>query len=166
MKTSLKILLLATSAALVGCGPALFLSALSLPPEVLSGNETGLTVRIHNVNQEADATKMADEHCSQYDRISKGISRNKSGMAIDIIYECVSGGVASRSSSVSSDNSAQPTIQKIQMLLNQHGYECGIADGIAGPKTTEAIKQYQADTGLLVDGRASPELLARLESEL
>lgn len=52
--------------------------------------------------------------------------------------------------------------REAQVLLNQIGYPCGVADGIAGQKTHDAIRRYQIDNGLPVDGRVSNELLAML----
>jgi len=59
-----------------------------------------------------------------------------------------------------------PVTKEIQSLLNDMGYPCGVADGIAGAKTDTAIRRYQQDRGLLVDGRASPELLAMMKKEM
>ena len=50
-----------------------------------------------------------------------------------------------------------------QGYLNQLGYSCGVADGIMGPKTQEAIRKYQADHGLQVDGNVSPTLVTSLK---
>lgn len=58
-----------------------------------------------------------------------------------------------------------PVTKEIQSLLNQMDYPCGRPDGIAGAKTDEAIRKYQSDRGLLVDGRASPALLAMMKRE-
>lgn len=62
-------------------------------------------------------------------------------------------------------NSFDETAHEVQTLLNQFGYSCGVADGIPGKKTSQAIREYQRDRGLLVDGRLSAELLAKLKSE-
>ncbi|WMM26707.1 peptidoglycan-binding domain-containing protein [Tissierella sp. MB52-C2] len=45
-------------------------------------------------------------------------------------------------------------IKKIQEKLNELGYDCGKADGIAGEKTKEAIKAFQKDNELTADGIA------------
>lgn len=62
-------------------------------------------------------------------------------------------------------NAGDPVTKETQALLNQIGYPCGRPDGIAGAKTDEAIRKYQSDRGLLVDGRASPALLAMMKRE-
>ncbi len=43
-------------------------------------------------------------------------------------------------------------IKAIQEKLIELGYEPGPADGVNGPKTKEAIKQFQKDNGLVPDG--------------
>ena len=40
------------------------------------------------------------------------------------------------------------TIRDVQILLNEAGYDCGTADGIAGSRTNEAVMAYKADNGL------------------
>lgn len=40
----------------------------------------------------------------------------------------------------------------VQFKLNSLGYSCGNADGVAGSKTVNAIKQFQKSNGLIADG--------------
>lgn len=54
-------------------------------------------------------------------------------------------------------------IRGIQEELAAHGYAPGPADGILGPRTRGAIRTYQRDAGLPVDGRATKELLDHLK---
>jgi len=51
----------------------------------------------------------------------------------------------------------------IQNLLNKFGYGL-VADGIVGPKTLAAIKDFQAKNGLVVDGIVGPRTLAALNA--
>lgn len=51
----------------------------------------------------------------------------------------------------------------IQQALAARGYDPGPIDGIAGRRTREAIRRYQSDAGLPVDGQPSPELLNHLK---
>lgn len=53
-------------------------------------------------------------------------------------------------------------VTKIQLGLANWGYNPGPADGILGERTWQAIKQFQRDQGLRVDGRPSAELAAML----
>ncbi|TXH39945.1 MAG: peptidoglycan-binding protein [Burkholderiaceae bacterium] len=56
------------------------------------------------------------------------------------------------------------TVQAIQRKLNELGYDAGSADGLMGTKTSSAILAFQRDSGLSPDGRASADLLAKLNS--
>lgn len=49
-------------------------------------------------------------------------------------------------------NSRHKVVKAIQTYLNKLGYKCGRVDGIAGPKFTAAVKDYQSDKGCVVDG--------------
>lgn len=53
-------------------------------------------------------------------------------------------------------------IQEIQKSLAALGYDPGSADGILGPKTHQAIREYQRGRGATVTGEASQELYADL----
>ena len=53
-------------------------------------------------------------------------------------------------------------IKKVQNVLNDLGYKCGKADGVMGNKTKKALKQYQEDYGLEVDGKIGKEVLESL----
>jgi peptidoglycan hydrolase-like protein with peptidoglycan-binding domain len=50
----------------------------------------------------------------------------------------------------------------IQHQLTARGFEIGGIDGILGPRTREAIKSYQSQHGLPVDGRVSAALLRHM----
>lgn len=54
----------------------------------------------------------------------------------------------------------------IQEELKAHGYHVGPIDGALGSKTKGAIRQYQRDAGLPVDGIATKELLDHLKFAL
>ena len=55
-------------------------------------------------------------------------------------------------------------VKKLQQSLIDAGYDVGKtgADGIYGPKTTEAVRQYQKDNGLSVDGIAGPKTMGSM----
>ncbi|MGE3772234.1 MAG: peptidoglycan-binding protein [Gammaproteobacteria bacterium] len=55
-------------------------------------------------------------------------------------------------------------VAAIQNDLNRLGYAAGAADGVIGPRTSEAIRRYQRDHNLLIDGRATPELVDHIQS--
>jgi peptidoglycan hydrolase-like protein with peptidoglycan-binding domain len=54
-------------------------------------------------------------------------------------------------------------IRGIQEELAAHSYDPGPADGLLGPMTHTAIRKYQREAGLRVDGVASKELLDHLK---
>jgi soluble lytic murein transglycosylase-like protein len=45
----------------------------------------------------------------------------------------------------------------LQVALRAHGLYAGPIDGVAGPKTAQAIKAFQREAGLTVDGIAGPQ---------
>jgi localization factor PodJL len=53
----------------------------------------------------------------------------------------------------------------VQTLLTRLGYDVGTPDGVAGPKTAEAIKAFEAATGMTQVGAINPRLLAVLGSQ-
>jgi Putative peptidoglycan binding domain len=53
-------------------------------------------------------------------------------------------------------------VVKLQKCLLKLGLNLGIADGEFGPKTETALKQFQSNKGLLVDGIAGPKTLTAL----
>ena len=55
--------------------------------------------------------------------------------------------------------------KETQQLFTDLGYEPGVADGLPGNKTKEAIKAYQADQQLTVSGLPSLELLVHLRGK-
>ena len=57
-------------------------------------------------------------------------------------------------------------IRGIQEELAAHDYHPGLADGIMGPMTRDAIRHYQRDAGLEVHGVATKELLDHLKFAL
>lgn len=53
-----------------------------------------------------------------------------------------------------------------QTLLDLFGYDVGDIDGVCGPKTESAIKEFQKDQGLKVDGEWGPKTEASMIEEL
>ena len=50
------------------------------------------------------------------------------------------------------------TIRQIQNLLQYLGYDTGTPDGIAGPRTAQAVRRFQEDfEGIAVDGEAGED---------
>ena len=57
-------------------------------------------------------------------------------------------------------------VRGIQKELGAHGYDAGPVDGRGGPRTRAAIRRYQRDAGLPVDGVVSEQLLDHLKFAL
>ncbi|MDE0034783.1 MAG: lytic murein transglycosylase [Deltaproteobacteria bacterium] len=60
---------------------------------------------------------------------------------------------------------AEPERKELQRLLAARGYDIGEIDGIIGPRTRAAIRDYQAKRGLRVDGFPRQEILELLRSD-
>ena len=56
-------------------------------------------------------------------------------------------------------------VLRVQMLLGKLGYDIGTPDGITGPKTREAIADFERATGMTESGAINPRLLAVLGSQ-
>ncbi|MFB2838069.1 peptidoglycan-binding domain-containing protein [Floridanema evergladense] len=54
------------------------------------------------------------------------------------------------------------TVKYLQELLKSAGYSVAI-DGIFGPATEAAVKKFQKDRGLVVDGIVGPKTWSYLE---
>lgn len=55
-----------------------------------------------------------------------------------------------------------PLVQKVQASLTRHDFYSGPVDGLAGPRTGQAIEAYQKSVGLPVSGHIDGFLLKRL----
>ena len=53
-------------------------------------------------------------------------------------------------------------VRSVQIELVERGYYHGEIDGIAGPKTREAVDRFQRDAGLVVNGAMDQRLLEEL----
>jgi peptidoglycan hydrolase-like protein with peptidoglycan-binding domain len=58
------------------------------------------------------------------------------------------------------------TVTRVQGGLAQLGYNPGPVDGVMGPQTAEAIRDYQRDHGLLIDGRPTAQLADHIEQRI
>lgn len=57
---------------------------------------------------------------------------------------------------------ASVAVKEYQTLLNKFGYKL-VVDGLTGPKTTAAVKDFQAKHKLAIDGIVGPKTLAALK---
>ncbi len=72
----------------------------------------------------------------------------------------VGGGVTSAGSGLNE----KPTARRIQSALRQAGFYEGSIDGKVGPKTKQAVKDFQQANGLKVDGKVGPQTWTQLSS--
>ena len=59
-------------------------------------------------------------------------------------------------------NRKHSAVIPVQKYLNWIGYNCGTVDGITGPKFTEAVKKFQKDSKIEIDGEIYTETWKRL----
>ena len=59
----------------------------------------------------------------------------------------------------------RPTVMYVQQSLNTLGFDTGPVDGVAGPRTRGAIREFESRAKLAGDGEVSPELLRGLLAE-
>jgi murein L,D-transpeptidase YcbB/YkuD len=55
------------------------------------------------------------------------------------------------------DSKSMPTPRQIQMALKEAGFYTGKIDGKIGPKTTQAIREFQRQHNLKADGKVGPK---------
>jgi peptidoglycan hydrolase-like protein with peptidoglycan-binding domain len=60
--------------------------------------------------------------------------------------------------------STGPAVTLLQQLLTDYGYDPGVIDGDFGPNTENAVRSFQTDYGLTVDGIVGPHTWAALGS--
>lgn len=68
-----------------------------------------------------------------------------------------------QASKVASTGASKAGIVQTQTLLNELGYAVGTADGAIGPKTKNAILNFQRNNGLSETGTVNAELIEKLE---
>jgi len=53
-------------------------------------------------------------------------------------------------------------VAALQSRLTEMGFDCGRVDGIYGPRSESAVKEFQRSAGLVVDGKCGPETIIGL----
>ena len=57
---------------------------------------------------------------------------------------------------------ASATVRQVQQALNQRGFQAGPADGVMGPATQTALRNFQVSANLEATGRLNPQTLSAL----
>jgi uncharacterized protein YcfJ len=57
-------------------------------------------------------------------------------------------------------------VSRAQRLLRGLGYYNGKVDGVVGSGTTSAVKAYQRDNGLKVNGQITPSLISSMQAQI
>ncbi len=96
------------------------------------------------------------------DKSSDKSSAVESGMESSAME---SSGLATMDQQQEAASLSEDQVRELQNLLKEEGYEVGNADGIIGPDTTAAIRQYQTDRDLEVTGTANDKTLRSLAPE-
>jgi len=74
----------------------------------------------------------------------------------------LAGGMVGFSSLAEAQGYSQPTVRSAQQQLKNDGYYKGGVDGVDGPMTRAAIRKYQGDNNLTVNGRLDTATRAKL----
>lgn len=92
--------------------------------------------------------------------------RNKRwGLAIGIILSLIlsSAAFAALGDHILGRGAKGPEVKEMQTLLARLGYQVGPLDGKFGPKTEKAVRLFQQEHGLKVDGVAGAKTIAELK---
>ena len=84
-------------------------------------------------------------------------------LAVGHLADRLSGGGALLATPIDEPLLKRDDIVAIQQTLSLLGYDAGEADGIAGPKTRGAARDFQKDIGMIADGYVGYELYQRLQ---
>ena len=118
---------------------------------------------------DADAAKARDDVAASLDaatvrRLNEEIAA-WSPAPIDLAANFAPIGTWSTSFDPGQTISNTEVVAGVQRALNVLGFDVGTPDGIAGPKTSEAIRSFERATGMSESGAINPRLLAVLGSQ-
>ena len=85
-----------------------------------------------------------------------------------LIVGCSSSSDSDSSTESTESEKEQPsdTVKELQKELQELGYHTGDIDGLYGAKTEEALKEFQKEAGITVDGKYGPATHKALLAEL
>lgn len=99
-------------------------------------------------------------------QIDKGLpsSGQPSRSLFASLQESASGGATASTGTASTSSASSGLVADIQSELRRRGYEIAAVDGRVSEATSEAIRRYQSDAGLTIDGYPTQSLLASLRT--
>lgn len=106
------------------------------------------------------------EYCNSDKKLKRGdilVTRTKGHTVVVLSNGSDVGSSTSTSSSVLKMGSRGSNVKELQENLNKLGYDCGSADGVWGTKTENAVKKFQKDKGLTVDGIVGSATQAKIK---
>lgn len=119
--------------------------------------DQGAPERIAALNEKIDASAQADIIARANRFTPKPVDEAANGVFRNVPW-------AKTASAPRVNRSAEILkIRDAQTLLTELGYELGTADGIAGSKTIDAVKSFEAVNGLPQTGQITDELIDKLE---
>ena len=116
------------------------------PLEAVATDNTANTATADTTNNDVEVTTLPDQTVTQvYDTLDDFANSNLGGLQ--------------------NDKEQVPAIRELQTFLTTDlGLDTGTVDGAYGPKTTEAVRQFQsAITGVAVDGNVGPKTIAKIK---
>jgi localization factor PodJL len=86
------------------------------------------------------------------------------------MVEIPTGGWGASTGSATPEKAAAPVevksaIADVQNLLNNLGYNAGVADGVLGARTRNAIRDFERDQGMATTGMVTRTLLEKLNAQ-
>lgn len=100
---------------------------------------------------------------SEYDSIVTVISTDE---AEEVVGEEAEDELEVMTIEIDSSSSIAPTPKQVQTALQNSGYYKGEIDGKIGPKSKEAILNFQRENSLTVDGKVGPKTWSKLKKHL
>ncbi|PID55995.1 hypothetical protein CSB45_13660 [candidate division KSB3 bacterium] len=131
------------------------LSGVQKTQQQVTGNTARLQVQYAGSAEEL-ATLITENNSSGLQFELTGLSANKINVTV----------TGEGSHQQQESLSQKELVRLIQTFLTKLGYEPGPADGLMGGKTEAAIKEYQQDANLPVDGKPSMALLQSMKSHI
>jgi localization factor PodJL len=118
---------------------------------------------------DADAAKARDDIASSLDAATvqrlNDVIKTWTPAPLDLVANYAPIGTWQKDFDPGATISTRDVVVEVQKALEQLGYDIGTPDGIAGPKTADAIRAFERGTGMTESGAVNPRLLAVLGSQ-